>query len=310
MPTTSRALAAWSLFPLFVGALAWFAVRGPTWNPAGALGLPATANEPLLLAAAVTGFYTLIALLEVALRHRAEWSRPRGDLATDALHLAVTGPLASGLYDAVGRGLAATGGAWIAGRVGLGLWPADWPAVAQLFLAILVAELGHYWFHRISHERDLVWRLHATHHSAKRLYWLNATRFHPLDLFALIACQSTPLFLLGIDRRAYLTYALFAVVYGQLQHCNVEVRTPRGVDHVFSTPGVHRWHHSIDAREGNHNYGAILSIWDVVFGTFFRPPDRDFAGPVGIADLPRFPAGYLGQLAAPFRWARVRAGAG
>jgi hypothetical protein len=29
-------------------------------------------------------------------------------------------------------------------------------------------------------------------------------------------------------------------------------------------------------------------------------------GPVGIADLPRFPAGWVGQQLAPFRWAAIR----
>jgi hypothetical protein len=43
-----------------------------------------------------------------------------------------------------------------------------------------------------------------------------------------------------------------------------------------------------------------------VFRSFFRPVDRGFTGPVGIGALPRFPAGYLGQLAAPLRWARIR----
>jgi sterol desaturase/sphingolipid hydroxylase (fatty acid hydroxylase superfamily) len=97
-------------------------------------------------------------------------------------------------------------------------------------------------------------------------------------------------------------YTLFAVVYGQLQHANVELRIPRALDRIFSSPGLHRWHHSTDPREGNRNYGAILSLWDLAFGTFFRPRDRDFAGPVGIADLPRFPQRYLAQLSTPFRW--------
>ena len=35
-----------------------------------------------------------------------------------------------------------------------------------------------------------MWRVHAAHHSAPRLYWLNATRFHPFDLFGLIVCQT------------------------------------------------------------------------------------------------------------------------
>ena len=55
--------------------------------------------------------------------------------------------------------------------------------LAQLPLALVVAELVEYSFHRLMHEVPWLWRFHATHHSAPRLYWLNAARFHPIDLF-------------------------------------------------------------------------------------------------------------------------------
>jgi sterol desaturase/sphingolipid hydroxylase (fatty acid hydroxylase superfamily) len=302
----ARDLASWSNFPLLVVVLGGFAVVGSTWDVATPLGLPPDANPGLLILACLAVFYPLVALLELVLPSRTDWSRAHDDVRTDALHLLFTGPLTSTLHEALLHGTLATAGIWLAGRIGVGLWPAGWPAAAQLGLALVVAEFGHYWFHRVSHESALVWRLHATHHSARRLYWLNATRFHPLDLFGLIACQSGPLFLLGAPPRTLLMYALFTIAYGQIQHCNVALRTPRAVDRVFSTPGVHRWHHSLDAREGNHNYGAILSCWDLLFGTYLRPA-APVTGPVGIADLPAFPTRYLGQLAAPFRWHRMTA---
>ena len=59
------------------------------------------------------------------------------------------------------------------------------------------------------------------------------------------------------------------------------------------------------SREGNNNYGAVLNVWDHVFRSFFRP-DQPFAGPVGIGQLPDFPAGYLAQQLSPFRWRKIR----
>lgn len=293
-----------ALLPLLVGAITAFALVAPRLDPAGALGIAAAANAPLLSLLAVSIFYPAIALLERVWPHRAEWNRAHGDVRTDALYLLVSSPAATALFGATLAGVAAGGGGWLSQRVGGSLWPAAWPLIAQLFLAILVAEFGHYWFHRISHERPLVWRLHATHHSAERLYWLNATRFHPLDLFCLVALQSGPLILLGAPPQAFLAYSLFATVYGQVQHANVDLRA-RWLDWVFSTPALHRFHHSTESREGNTNYGAILIAWDQLFGTFYRPRDRAFDGPVGIGKLPRFPKGWLAQLASPFRWRRV-----
>lgn len=299
-------IASLALFPLLVAAMVAFAVLASRADPAARLGLEPAANPVLLSLAAVLLFYPTIAALERIFPHRAEWTRAQGDVRADVLHLLVTGPGTTALFEATLRGVAVAAAGWLAARHGLALWPSAWPAVAQLFLAVLVAELGHYAFHRLSHEHPLVWRLHATHHSAPRLYWLNATRFHPLDLFALIACQSVPLVLLGAPPRTFLMYSLFATVYGQLQHANVELRTG-ALDWLFSTPGLHRFHHSTDVREGNANYGAILIAWDLAFRTFFRPRGRGFAGPVGLAALPAFPRGYLGQLAAPFRWRRIEA---
>ncbi len=247
-------------------------------------------------------------MLERVRPYRRDWWRSHDDVGADTLHLLVTGPTSAAFFEAAVRGTAATAGTFLAGRLGGPLWPAHAPMLVQLCLAVLVAEFGHYAFHRLSHEHPLVWRLHATHHSARRLYWLNATRFHPLDLVALITCQSVPLLLLGIDPRAYVSYSLFASVYGQLQHCNVVAPTGRVLDWVFSTPGIHRWHHSTDLREGNHNYGAILSLWDHVFGSYFRPHDRDFDGVVGIAAMPAFPSHYLGQLLSPVRWQSIQQG--
>jgi hypothetical protein len=36
------------------------------------------------------------------------------------------------------------------------------------------------------------------------------------------------------------------------------------------------------------------------------PVARNAPREIGIADLPRFPTGYLAHLATPFRWAAVR----
>ncbi len=300
--SATQRLADRAVFPLLVAAITGVALFGPEIDLAGRLAIEARVAQGLLLFATVVFFYSLVATLEWLHPYRREWRLPAGDVRTDVLHLLLSGPGSSAFFDATLRGVATAAADWCASRWGGSLWPTQWPAVLQLFLAILIAELGHYAFHRLSHENPWVWRLHATHHSPSRLYWLNATRFHPLDLLALITCQSVPLILLGITPEAYFRYALFTVAYGQVQHGNIAVDT-RWFDWLFSTPTLHRWHHSDNPREGNTNYGAILITWDLLFGSFFRPR-REFHGHVGIGRMPEFPTSYLGQLASPFRWKR------
>jgi sterol desaturase/sphingolipid hydroxylase (fatty acid hydroxylase superfamily) len=304
-PRVRRALP-WLLFPAVVGAQLGYALATPSLDLAGRLGLPAATNAALRPLSAIALFYTLIALLERAFPYRPEWNRSHGDVRADLLHLLFTGQGAQGLFLALAAGPLIALSGLVSSASGAPLWPSGAPALVQLALALVLGELGHYAFHRLSHESPLVWRLHAAHHSAPRLYWLNATRFHVLDLFLLITCESLPLALLGAGAEVLGPYFVFRAVYGQVQHCNVDMRTPRWLDWLWSSPGVHRFHHSTLAREGNTNYGAVLNVWDHVFGSFYRPA-APFAGPVGIGPLPHFPAGYLAQQLSPFRWARLRA---
>jgi sterol desaturase/sphingolipid hydroxylase (fatty acid hydroxylase superfamily) len=254
------------LFPLVLLAMVAYALATPSLELAGALGLPEAADTGLRPASAILLFYALIAALERLFPHRAEWNRSHGDVRTDFFHLLFTGTSAQALVGALVLGPLTLLSGWVARTTGGPLWPLHWPLLAQLGLALVLGELGHYAFHRVSHESPWVWRLHAAHHSAPRLYWLNATRFHVFDLFLIISFESLPLALLGAGAEVLGPYLVFRAVYGQLQHCNVEMPTPRWIDWLWSSPNVHRWHHSTDSREGNHNYGAVLNVWDHASG--------------------------------------------
>ena len=192
----------------------------------------------------------------------------------------------------------------LAERLGVGLWPTHWPLLAQLPLALVVAELVEYSFHRLMHEVPWLWRFHATHHSAPRLYWLNAARFHPIDLFLVGAVKMVPLALLGAGLPMFALVNLFSAVHGAYQHSNLPVRLGP-LNWIFSMTELHRWHHSKRIEESNHNYGGNLIVWDIVFGTRFLPDDREPPEEIGIEALPGFPMGFLANLASPFRWRKL-----
>jgi sterol desaturase/sphingolipid hydroxylase (fatty acid hydroxylase superfamily) len=290
-------LGQWVAFPLVLGGtIACALALMPRLGPAGAVAVAQTVG---LLA---------IAIAEQLLPHRRSWNRSHGDVRTDALHAVFSGLGTTQLMRPVAVYVGGLGAAALAGSLGGAFWPRAWPLVAQLGLALVVAELPQYWLHRWQHEHDLLWRFHAVHHSAPRLYWLNAARFHPLDLGLLYLVGYVPLVLLGCPGEVILLFALFDAVFGMLQHSNIAVRLGP-LNRIFSMAEPHRWHHSRALVEANSNYGSNLIVWDLAFGTFFLPPERDPPETIGIADLPDFPRGYLAQLGAPFRWARLRAGA-
>ena len=247
----------------------------------------------------------VIAVLERVHPEYPDWNRARGDVGVDFTHALVSMITLSELLKVGLTAALLTTATYLSERVGFELWPHDWPLVLQLVPAMLISQLGEYWVHRLNHTVPLLWRLHATHHSPHRLYFLNAARFHPIDSTLSYTAGMAPLLVLGADPAILLLVSVWVSVHGLFQHCNIHLRLGP-LNYLFSMAELHRWHHSLVLKEANANYGNNIIFWDLVFGTFFHPRDRDATETVGLSDLPDFPQDYIGQLLSPFTWKRFQ----
>jgi len=270
----------------------------------GGIGQGYPAELVVLVLAVSTAVITFV--LEVVHPHTVLWSHSKGDIKTDVLHMLLSEMLPPQIFNA----LFVTGLLVVAGQasayIGFDLWPYGWPYVAQLALALTIGEFFHYWWHRFCHEFDLLWRLHATHHSAPRLYFLNAGRFHPIDTLAGYALQATPILLLGCNLETLALFSLFTAIHGLFQHANIKVKLGP-LNYIFSMAELHRWHHSRNIEDANANYGGNLIIWDTIFGTRYFPEDREHdPEDVGFEGMPAFPSNYTAQLTSPFRWKKLK----
>ena len=249
--------------------------------------------------------YAVVILGERLYPHVPDWNRGHGDVPTDVawwLSINATGLVLAPLAAFVGIPL----GGWLSERLGIGLWPTSWPLLGQLALSFVVVEFFQYWPHRWMHETDLLWRFHATHHSAPRLYWLNAARFHVVDIAFLNLGFTIPLAVVGADARVISLWLVASTLHGLFQHANMAIRCGP-LNWIFSMAELHRWHHSRTERESNTNYGSNLIVWDIVFGTRFLPRDREAPADIGIAGLSAFPMTWWRQLISPFRWSAIKA---
>lgn len=245
------------------------------------------------------GFFALCAIflaLERWRPWRRAWLRGWSDLRVDLPLIFLAAP--AGLFVKWVEGLAAA--------YGLGLWPNHWPLVAQAALALTVGDFVRYWFHRAEHAWLPLWRIHATHHSAERIYCVNGPRLHPLEVALSGALQTAPLAVLGAGGDALALQVLLTLAIGRFQHCNIALELGP-LNYLFSAPDPHRWHHARDARTAQCNYGGDVLLWDHVFGTFFLPKGQEPSDDVGIENGASFPRDLLGVLASPFRWAGFRA---
>ena len=240
----------------------------------------------------------LIAILERIFPFRNNWNKNDGDLGNDTIHLFLTQTLIPRLFTPFGYIILASITAWLAAKTGNELWPHHWNLFAQLFLALLIAEFGRYWVHRWAHNLPLLWRFHAIHHSPNRLYLLNAARFHPIEKVFFLIPETVPFIILGTNAEALALYAVFNSIHGLFQHSNIYMKLG-WLNYIFSMAELHRFHHSKLINESNKNYGNNLIIWDIVFGTFFYPKNKE-VNTIGLYN-PEYPKSYLAQLKAPFQ---------
>lgn len=292
--TPPETVFAWSVFPVVMSATLFgcIALMQAGYGPFVAVVL-------CQLPAALT-----VAVFEHMFPHHRRWNLSRGDVRVDLAHF-VTITLANGLAAPAMQFLGAMLAALLAGAVGLGLWPSEWPLIAQLALSLVIGELVQYWVHRLQHERPWLWRFHATHHSAPRLYWFNAARFHFVDI-VMNGAYLIPLVALGAPPEVFALWLLFSTIHGIFQHANLKMRLGP-LNYIFSMAELHRWHHSRLVVESNTNYGQNLAIWDLVFGTRLLPRDRQPPSDIGLTDLSAFPMTYLAQLLSPLRWREIEA---
>lgn len=246
----------------------------------------------------IIGSVLILGVLEKLIPYRLEWSETQEDVKNDTIHLFFTQILIGRIMEPIWLFVLAGATAWLAGYYGSTIWPDHWTLLAQLALALLIAEFGRYWVHRAAHEVPLLWRFHAVHHSPTRLYFLNASRFHPVEKIIFLIPETIPFILLGTNPDCLILYAIFNSIHGFFQHSNIDIKTGY-LNYIFSLTELHRWHHSKKIYESNKNYGNNLIIWDIVFGTFYWPKSEKVKS-VGLLN-PEYPKDYLGQFTAPFQ---------
>jgi sterol desaturase/sphingolipid hydroxylase (fatty acid hydroxylase superfamily) len=289
-----RSLLTYGIFPIIMfGSVA-----------AGVAMLHAGADPKLVNPVVATPAVLLIAILERVHPYVRQWNEPKGDLKADVIYFLSTSATVFVTLALLGAVFIPAAG-WLAARSPFFVWPNQWPILAQLVLALAIGEFGNYWAHRLMHETKLLWRIHALHHSAPRLYWLNASRFHPFDMMLSTVLGFGPLVLLGCGEPAVAMFTLVGTIHSFFQHANIRMRLGP-LNYLFSMAELHRWHHSKTLEEANRNYGGHLILWDLVFRTRFLPPDRLPPEEIGILDPPNFPTALSKQYLSPFIFEKFR----
>jgi len=143
--------------------------------------------------------------------------------------------------------------------------------LGTIIISFLALDFFGGWLaHITEHRVYLLWRFHVVHHADNNVDVTTGLRHHPIEsvlrglfFFAGILVSGAPMYAVMIFQTLLILSAAFT-------HANINL--PRWMDvslsYVFVSPNMHKVHHHWKQPYTDSNYGAILSFWDRLFGTY------------------------------------------
>ena len=134
-------------------------------------------------------------------------------------------------------------------------------------ISFLLLDLVFYLWHKASHSFDCLWLFHRVHHNDPYLNVSTAFRIHLSELLIATGLKAAYIITLGIDPAQVLAYETLMILFVMFHHTNISFPGEKWLGKLFIVPYLHRVHHSTQRHEHDSNYGAVLAIWDRLFGT-------------------------------------------
>lgn len=168
------------------------------------------------------------------------------------------------------------------------------PPPTKAVLAFVLFDLTLYLWHWLSHRLSWLWQFHRIHHSDLTMNVSTAFRVHVLDHLTMTAFKATYVVGFGVDKETLAWNEAITTLFLMFHHSNFTFRGEKLLGNFIVVPYLHRLHHSMQRREHDNNYGAVLSVWDRLFGTLKTgQPDT-----LGIAGF--IPNDFVGLIMAGF----------
>ncbi len=147
----------------------------------------------------------------------------------------------------------------------------DAPLWLQASANWLLSTFVFYWWHRVRHDSDHLWRwTHQLHHSPQRIETITTFYKHPFEVIAdTLLNLALSFVILGVSFEVFLLHTSCIACSQFFVHMNVA--TPHWMGYFVQRPEMHRVHHESGVHRSNY---ADLPLWDIVFGTFENPRHR------------------------------------
>lgn len=141
--------------------------------------------------------------------------------------------------------------------------PSGW---VSWLCALVGVEFAYYWWHRLSHEVNLLWAAHAVHHHSED-YNLAVALRQSVTTWVTTLPFWLPLAVIGIEPTPFAVVLGLTTLYQFWIH--TELIGSLGVlEKWLNTPALHRVHHAVNPRYLDKNHGATFCVFDRLFGTW------------------------------------------
>lgn len=184
------------------------------------------------------------------------------------------------------------------------LWPGVTDiAWVSLLIYLVIFDFVAYWIHRGQHSFVWWWKLHALHHSQRQMTMWSDNRNHLLDDLITDSILVLVAVLIGVAPSQFVAIVVITQLSESLQHANLRLWFGSVGERLWISPRFHRRHHAIGVghespvkkteknanlmpasqalgatefvanraaarpRLGGCNFGVLLPVWDMLFGT-------------------------------------------
>jgi sterol desaturase/sphingolipid hydroxylase (fatty acid hydroxylase superfamily) len=175
------------------------------------------------------------------------------------------------------------------------------PWLAQLLLAVVVADFAEWTIHWALHKVPFLWRFHSIHHSSKALDWIAGSRSHFVDDTLVRGFILIPL-MLGFSQNIILAYLVFVTLHATWTHCNFAPNA-KWLEGLLVMPRYHHWHHSSQKEAIDKNFAIHFPWIDRLLGTHHLPAEWPASYGLRGEEIPQ---GFVRQTYEPFMKANAR----
>ncbi len=142
--------------------------------------------------------------------------------------------------------------------------------ISTILVCFLVLDFFGGWLvHIVEHKVPLLWRFHVIHHADNAVDVSSGLRHHPVESVVRGCFFFMGIMVSGAPMYAVMIFQTLLIIATAFTHANMKL--PAKMDNFLSyflvSPNMHKVHHHWKRPYTDSNYGAVLAIWDRLFGT-------------------------------------------